>query len=63
MATPLTQCAEFSALQKHYEAAAKLHMRSLFESDPQRFDKFRYKHLQYRLEKDRLAHLFCLDWS
>lgn len=40
MAAPLKECPEFSALQSHYEAASKLHMRSLFEKDPGRFDKF-----------------------
>jgi len=42
MASPLTECPEFSALQSHYEAASKLHMRALFEADPGRFEKFRY---------------------
>ncbi|CAH3141478.1 unnamed protein product [Porites evermanni] len=40
MASSLKTSAEFSALQKHYESASKLHMRSLFESDAHRFDKF-----------------------
>ncbi|KAJ7360579.1 hypothetical protein OS493_015687 [Desmophyllum pertusum] len=40
MATSLTDCPEFSALQSHYEATSKLHMRSLFEKDPGRFEKF-----------------------
>lgn len=47
MATSLTECPEFSALQSHYEAASKFHMRDLFQRDPQRFDKFRYEGLQY----------------
>ena len=47
MASSLTECPEFSALQSHYEAASKFHMRDLFEKDPQRFDKFRYEGLQY----------------
>jgi len=42
MASALTECPEFSALQSHYEAASKLHMRALFEADPGRFEKFRY---------------------
>lgn len=42
MAAPLTECPEFSALQSHYEAASKFHMRALFEGDPGRFEKFRY---------------------
>ena len=41
MAASLTKCPEFSALQSHYDAASKLHMRSLFEKDPGRFEKFR----------------------
>lgn len=41
MATSLKECPEFSALQSHYEAVSNLHMRSLFEKDPERFDKFR----------------------
>ena len=42
MAAPLTECPEFSALQSHYEASSKFHMRALFEGDPGRFEKFRY---------------------
>ena len=49
MATSLTECPEFSALQSHYEASSKFHMRALFEGDPGRFEKFRYRtRLQYR---------------
>ena len=46
MAASLTECPEFSALQKHYDSTAcNLHMRNLFDSDPNRFEKFRYKML------------------
>lgn len=61
MATSLTDCPEFSALQSHYEATSKLHMRSLFEKDPGRFEKFRYIHTP-SISICYLVLLFCLDW-
>ncbi|MFT7227579.1 MAG: glucose-6-phosphate isomerase [Methylophilaceae bacterium] len=39
----LTEHPGWKALCKHQETIQKLHMRNLFESDPQRFDKFSLK--------------------
>jgi glucose-6-phosphate isomerase len=36
----LTQSAAWQALQSHYRTMRQIHMRDLFESDPQRFAKF-----------------------
>lgn len=66
MATSLTECPEFAALQSHYEAASKLHMRSLFEGDPGRFEKFRYSWRKHAFNIDLLFScfdMFCLDWT
>lgn len=58
MATSLTECPEFSALQSHYEAASKFHMRALFEGDTGRFEKFRYNWTCSYF----IIILFCSDW-
>lgn len=67
MATALTECAEFSALQSHYEAASKFHMRGLFEGDPGRFEKFRYSWSELAFNIDLLFYnsfiLFRLAFS
>lgn len=39
----LTEHPGWKALCNHQETIQKLHMRNLFESDPQRFDKFSLK--------------------
>ena len=65
MARSLTECPEFSALQSHYEAASKFHMRALFDGDPGRFEKFRYNWTWTRLPIlicYIVRHLFSSDW-
>ena len=39
----LTEHPGWKVLCNHQETIQKLHMRNLFESDPQRFDKFSLK--------------------
>lgn len=41
MASPLTETAEYKALQAHHEQTKGQHMRALFEKDKERFKKFR----------------------
>ena len=41
MAVSLTSTAEYSALQTHYEEIKQTNMRTLFQGDADRFDKFR----------------------
>jgi len=36
----LTQTPEWSALEQHWETSSRIHMRRLFEEDPERFKKF-----------------------
>ncbi|MFW2373443.1 MAG: glucose-6-phosphate isomerase [Gammaproteobacteria bacterium] len=38
--TELTQSKAWKALEQHYEDVKDIHMRDLFEQDPQRFDRF-----------------------
>ena len=41
--TKLKQSAAWKALEKHFEEMRQLHMRDMFERDPQRFDSFSLK--------------------
>ena len=38
---PITAHAAYADLQKHYDAMKDVHMRTLFDSDPNRFAKFK----------------------
>ena len=41
MAAPLLTTKEWAALDAHYKEAKELHMRTLFEEEPKRFENFR----------------------
>jgi len=51
--TPLAKRSEWQALSGHYKKIASVHMRDLFEQDPQRFDNFhiRFKGLLFDYSK------------
>ncbi len=53
----LTQSAPWKALEAHYRGIASLHMRDLFQADPQRFEKFslRFKDILVDFSKNRVT--------
>jgi glucose-6-phosphate isomerase len=55
--TDLTQSAAWKALAAHYQDVAHIHMRDLFDHDPQRFDKFslRFDDLLLDYSKNRVT--------
>lgn len=42
MAAPLLTTKEWAALDAHYKETKELHMRTLFEEEPNRFENFRW---------------------
>ena len=38
----VVESAEWKALQEHFKVSSDMHMRKLFETDPDRFRNFRY---------------------
>ncbi|WP_432721494.1 glucose-6-phosphate isomerase [Jeongeupia wiesaeckerbachi] len=63
----LTQSPAWLALAEHYQKVAPLHMRELFEQDPQRFEKFSiesgglfFDYSKNRITEETLALLFKL---
>jgi glucose-6-phosphate isomerase len=53
----ITKNTSWHNLQKHYKKIYKLHMRTLFEKDPKRFDRFSIKHNDFLLDysKNRIT--------
>ncbi|NOR72316.1 MAG: glucose-6-phosphate isomerase [Mariprofundaceae bacterium] len=51
----LTQSPAWKALSAHYESISKIHMRQLFDDDPERFDRFslRFKDILLDYSKNR----------
>ena len=52
----LTASPAWSALASHYEATKDMHMKDMFESDPNRFEKFhlQFEDLLYDFSKNRI---------
>ncbi|CAB1276332.1 glucose-6-phosphate isomerase [Candidatus Nitrosacidococcus tergens] len=57
MNTPVTHTSTWEKLSKHYEEVKNLHMRDLFASDPQRFERFSLtlKDILFDYSKNRIT--------
>ena len=53
----ITTAASWDALKKHHAETSSLHMRDLFEADPERFDRYsmRFKDFLLDFSKHRLT--------